>query len=79
MTLTPGGRYSIAYREHGEEKTALAHYRGFGTADWIARGDPNEPSSEPDGLHWFKVDGTPGYLSMREEDLVGYEIAEGHT
>lgn len=79
MTLTPGGRYSIVYRDGGEEKTALAHYRGFGTADTLARGEESVPSgSEAVEFHWFKVDGIPGYLTLDEDDLVSFEVAEGY-
>jgi hypothetical protein len=77
MTLTLGERYTITYRERGEERTALVHYRGFGTADSIARGDPAQsPSGEAGELHWFQLDGVPGYLTIREEDLLDYEVAE---
>ena len=79
MTLTPGERYSITYREAGDEKEALAHYRGFGTADVIARGEPGESSGgRGPELHWFKVDGRPGYLTIEDDDLVSYQIAEGY-
>lgn len=79
MTLTAGGRYTIVYREGGEEKTVLAHYRGFGTADAIARGEESVSSeSEAVELHWFKVDGEPGYRTIRPDDLVSYEEAEGY-
>lgn len=80
MTLTPGERYTIVYREDGEEKTALAHYRGIGTAAAIARPDP--PAAQGDGngdLHWFQIDGQHGYLTIDEDDLLGYEVAEGYT
>ncbi len=79
MTLTRGERYTIVYREGGEEKTTLAHYRGRGTGDSIARGEPGEESeSAGGGLHWFEVDGEPGYLAVDEDDLVSFEIAEGY-
>lgn len=79
MALTRGERYTIVYRDGGEEKTALAHYRGFGTADAIARGEPwDEPGSAAGGLHWFEIDGKPGYLTVEEDDLIRFEIAEGY-
>lgn len=78
MTLTPGERYTITYRERGEERTELAHYRGFGTGDMIARGDPAQSSGEGGELHWFELDGVPGYLTIRDEDLLGYQVAEGY-
>jgi NADH:ubiquinone reductase (H+-translocating) len=79
MTLAPGERYNITYRERGEERTALVHYRGFGTGDTIARGDASQPSGGAGGeLHWFEIDGVPGYLTLKEEDLLGYEVAEGY-
>ena len=79
MRLTPGERYTITYREHGKEVTALAHYRGFGTGDAIARGDPAQASSSTGReLHWFEVDGMPGYLTLEDEDLLSYEVAEGY-
>jgi hypothetical protein len=79
MALTLGERYTITYRDRGDERTALAHYRGFGTADTIARGDPAQsPSDEAGELHWFQIDGEPGYLTITEDDLLGYEVAEGY-
>lgn len=78
MTLTPGERYTITYRERGEERTALVHYRGFGTADTIARGDPAQSVGEGTELHWFQIDGVPGFLTITEDDLLGYEVAEGY-
>ncbi|HUG08036.1 MAG TPA: hypothetical protein VMP13_03975 [Acidimicrobiia bacterium] len=80
MTPTPGGRYSIVYREGGEEKTAVAHYRGFGTAAAIARDDMVEPADGEAGeLHWFKIDGRIGYVTIEPDDLISYEEAEGYT
>jgi hypothetical protein len=78
MALTPGERYTITYRERGEERTELVHYRGFGTADTIARGDPAQSGGEGTELHWFQIDGVPGFLPITEEDLLGYEVAEGY-
>ena len=79
MTLTRGERYTIVYKDGGEEKTALAHYRGRGTGDSIARGEPAEQSEHPgSGPHWFEVDGEPGYLAIDEDDLVSFEMAEGY-
>lgn len=80
MTLSTGGRYSIVYREGGEEKTAVAHYRGFGTAASIARDDMVAPADGEAGeLHWFKIDGRRSYVTIEPEDLISYEVAEGYT
>jgi NADH dehydrogenase len=79
MTLTIGGRYNITYRERGEERTALAHYRGFGTGDALARAEETTVVGEREGRHWFEVDGVPGYLTIDEENLLSYEVAEGYS
>lgn len=77
MTLTPGERYEIVYRTDGEERTARVHYRGLGSADEMARGDQSESSVEPGSeLHWFQLDGVPGYLTVHPDDLLNYELAE---
>jgi hypothetical protein len=78
MALTPGERYTITYRERGEERTELVHYRGFGTANMIASGDPTRSVSEGTELHWFQIDGVPGFLAIPEDDLLGYEVAEAY-
>ena len=78
MPLTPGERYTITYRDGHEERTALAHYRGFGTGDAIARAEETTVGGEPEGLHWFELDGVPGYLTLDADDLLGYEVAEGY-
>jgi hypothetical protein len=78
MTLTPGERYTITYRDGREERTALAHYRGFGTGDAIARAEETTVGGDREGLHWFELDGVPGYLTLEEGDLLGYELAEGY-
>jgi hypothetical protein len=79
MTLTPGERYSIVFREGGEEKTAIAHYRGFGTAAAVSRDDMVAPGEEGSGkLHWFKIDGRQSYVTIDPDDLVSYEVAEGY-
>lgn len=80
MTLTPGERYSIVYQEGGEEKSAIAHYRGFGTAAAISRDDMVEPGEEGSGeFHWFKIDGRMSYVTVEPDDLLSYEVAEGYT
>jgi hypothetical protein len=78
MALTIGERYNITYRERGEERTARAHYRGFGTGDALARAEETTVVPEGEGLHWFELDGVPGYVTIEEEDLLGYEIAESY-
>lgn len=78
MNLTPGERYNITYRERGEERTTLAHYRGFGTGDALARAEETTVAGEREGLHWFELDGVPGYLTIDADDLLGYEVAEGY-
>lgn len=80
MTLTLGERYSIVFREGGEEKSAIAHYRGFGTAAAIARDDMVEPPDEGGGqYYWFKIDGRQSYVTIDPDDLLSYEVAEGYT
>jgi hypothetical protein len=76
MTLTPGERYTITYRDGREERTALAHYRGFGTGDAIARGEETTVAGEGGGVHWFELDGVPGYITLEDDDLVSYELAD---
>jgi len=78
MTLIPGERYTITYRDGREERTALAHYRGVGTGDAIARAEESTVGGEGEGPHWFEIDGVPGYLTLEEEDLLGYEVAGGY-
>ncbi len=80
MTLTTGWRYSIVYREGGEEKIAVAHYRGFGNAAAIAWDDMVVPADgEAAELHWFKIDGRLGYVTIEPDDLISYEVAEGYS
>lgn len=79
MTLTPGERYSIVFRDGNDERAAVAHYRGYGTGDAIARGEESVATAGgATELHWFKIDGEAGYRSIDEDDLVAYEAAEGH-
>jgi len=78
MTLIPGERYTITYRDGREERTTLAHYRGVGTGDAIARAEESTLGVESEGPLWFEIDGMPGYLTLDEDDLLGYEVAEGY-
>ena len=75
MALQPDQKYEIVYRVDGDEETATARYRGLGTADELARGEP-APTEDAEEFHWFQVDGEPGFLVVDPDDLVSFEPSE---
>lgn len=77
MTLEQDAKYEIVYRDGGKEKTAIGRYRGFRTSDDLAQGGKSQVDLEDaEKHHWFAVDGTHGFLSIAEDDLISAEPAD---
>lgn len=77
MALEHDVKYEIVYRDGGKELTAVGRYRGFKTSDDLSRGGKSQATIEdPQRYHWFQLDGTHGFLSVSEDDLVSYEPAD---
>lgn len=77
MELETDVKYEIVYKDGHKERTAVGLYRGFRTSDELSRGGKSQVSiDEPDRYHWFQLDGTHGFLSIADDDLVSYEPAD---
>lgn len=77
MRLDQDVKYEIVYRESGEEKTTIGRYRGFKTSDDLAQGGKSTVDiAGAERYHWFQLDGTHGFLSIAEDDLISAESAD---
>lgn len=77
MALDNDAKYRIVYREGGKELTAVGRYRGLRTSDDLARGGKSRVSTEhAEKFHWFQLDGTHGFLTVAQDDLLSYEPAD---
>ncbi len=77
MSLRQDVKYQIVYREGGEEKTAVGRYRGLKTSDDLAQGGKSTVDiGDAEKFHWFQLDGTHGFLSVAQNDLISAEPAD---
>jgi hypothetical protein len=70
-------KYQITYREGSEEKTTVGRYRGLKTSDDLAQGGKSTVDvADAEKRHWFQLDGTHGFLSVAQDDLVSVAPAD---